>query len=125
MKALFSGRFDPDHSGHWTTILKLLKIFDSVLVVVLDYPERRFPAVETKYHFDSMAVLSDIPQSRLKIIINKTHFAKLSIKEWNSYGCDVYAGGNPDVNLHMIGLGVTVYEQERSTKMSARRILPK
>jgi hypothetical protein len=124
MRALFSGRFDPDHGGHWTTILKLLKVFDEVLVVVLDYPERRFPAIDSKIHFDSMAILSGITEYELKVVINHTHFAKLTWEEWESFECDVYAGGNQEVNKHMCNLGVRVYDQERSTKISARNILP-
>jgi cytidyltransferase-like protein len=121
LRVLFSGRFDPDHKGHWTTILKLLRVFDKVLVVILDYPERRFPALESKRSFETQAILSGF-FDRVQVVINKTHFAKITIEEWESYHCQVYAGGNPEVNDHIGSLGIPVYEQERSGNISARNI---
>lgn len=121
MKVLFSGRFDEPHPGHWMTILKLLMVFNDVVVVILDYPERTRTAKQVKRDFESMAVLSgEEVFSHLLVLINTTHFAKLTREEWDAYGCDVYAGGNIDVNNHMTDIGVPVYEQERSSDYSAR-----
>ena len=120
MRVLFSGRFDPIHVGHWSSALKLLKIFGEVTVVILDYKGRKFPAKKILRDFTALRMLSGINPRDLKIVINKTHFAKITIKEWEKFDCDIYAGGNQEVNDHMTDLGIPVYEQERSLGYSAR-----
>ena len=120
LRVLFSGRFDDAHLGHWATILKLSKLFDSVLVVVLDYPERQKTAKYVQRVFETLRILSGIPEDSIQITTNKTHFAQLSKAEWLRFECDVYAGGNEQVNDHMTDLGIQVYNAERSFDYSAR-----
>lgn len=120
MRVLFSGRFDPIHAGHWASVLKLLKIFGEVRVVILDYKGRKMPANKILRDFTTLRLLSDIDPRYLQITINNTHFAKMTLKEWEEFNSDVYAGGNDEVNNHMSDLGIPVYEQERSLGYSAR-----
>ena len=120
LKVLFSGRFDEPHWGHWATILKLLKLFDRVQVVILEYPDRVHPAKYVQRVFETMQILSDIPTDSLGISVNKTHFGEIDQTEWDAFGCDVYAGGNQDVNDHITAMGIRVYNAERSFEFSAR-----
>ena len=120
LRVLFSGRFDEPHWGHWATILKLCSIFDSVLVVVLKYENRAHPEKYVQRVFETMQALSRIPKEKLKICTNATHFGELTKGEWITYECDIYAGGNQEVNDHITSLGIPVYDAERSFEFSAR-----
>ena len=120
LRALFSGRFDSAHLGHWATILKLCKIFDSVLVVILDYEGREYPASYIRRVYETLAALSVISLRELDFRVNTTHFAEISKSEWQVFGCDIYAGSNETVNEHMTTLGVPVYDTGRSFDFSAR-----
>ena len=124
LKVLFSGRFDDSHNGHWGTILQLHNLFSSVLVVILDSPGRKHTAQYIQRIFQTLQFLSHISPQSLTIITNETHFAKLTKPEWDAFDCDVYAGGNQEVNDHMTSLGVPVYEQPRSFDFSARNYGP-
>ena len=121
MKICFSGRFDRPHCGHIATINKLRKMGD-VVVVVLDYPEARYPieyrvSVLKQCCWDSDAV---------SFLTSKTHFANISLEEFKKVTedgifrpCDVYAGGNEEVNEHMKSIGVPVLWVPRSFDYAA------
>lgn len=117
MRALISGRFDPPHCGHIRTIQKLGERFALVVVVVLDDDTEDSPA------WYRMMVLRDILDSsdgHYNVISNRTHFSKITREEIESYRCDVYCGGNDEVNRHIrIGLRFPVEELKRSYGYSA------
>jgi len=118
MKCLFSGRFDPPHPGHIASIQKLLHKFEKVVVMMLDYPERRFPL-----SFCCRVIEKCVCNENMSVQVNKTHFGKLTEKEWNSHNCDIYAGGNLKVLDHIEKLGILVYYIDRSFPYAASKIL--
>ena len=112
-RVLFSGRCDRAHIGHVATIVRLAKMFDSVLVVLLDYEgQHRLPTYRVQ------TLRACVPDN-VEVITNTTHFGQMAGAEWASYGCDVYAGGNEEVNRHMIELGVPVLWMPRSFDYAA------
>ena len=116
---IFSGRFDPPHIGHVVTILRLKRQFPQVLVVVLDYPERRTPICLT------VQVLAEVIQGKAKIVVNRTHFAKITQKELKKLSGGrpfVYAAGNLEVLLHVERLGAKTLYTDRAYPFSARFI---
>jgi hypothetical protein len=93
--------------------VRLSKLFDEVFVVVLDYDGREYPV---EYCINVLAAC--VPDNAV-VIPNHTHFKDMTRSEWDRYGCDVYAGGNPEVNEHMISLGVPVLWIPRSFHYAA------
>jgi phosphopantetheine adenylyltransferase len=118
---LFSGRFDPPTPSHIVQILRLLKRYQKVLVVMLDYPKRRFPL---RYCLD---LFNETFENRpVEIITNTKHFGKISAEEITKYSFDVYAAGNLQVLRHIESLGFPVIYIERAFAYTASDIpLPK
>ena len=116
IRVLFSGRFDPPHPGHIAQIIRLAKQYRHVVVVMLDYPERDYPIDYCLKVFQEC--LQDWP---VEIITNKTHFAKITKEDWESYLCNVYAGGNLQVLRHIEKLGISVTYIERAFNYSASK----
>lgn len=123
--AIFSGRYDPPHWGHLKTILKLTKIFSKVVVVVLDYPERKVvDAVESKLIFNDMfnMIFPEISRSKVDVVINKIHFGKITFAEYDAflrkigacYNHTVYLSGNMQVLENMKQQQIKHYFVERS-----------
>ena len=113
MVAIFSGRFDPLHTGHIITIVKLMKRFSRVILVVLDYPEREtFTAVETKEMLDT--IFGTLAPDRVETITDIKHFGLITV----AYYCEllndlnlnlsetVYCSGNMEVIDHIKQLGI-------------------
>jgi nicotinamide mononucleotide adenylyltransferase len=106
--AVFSGRFDPPHIGHVLTIIRLLKRYDRVVVVVLDYPEREScPAAKAKEIF--IEVLSSIRGNGIiTVMVNNTHFGKITRSKYillideccADAASTVYVSGNQQVIDH-------------------------
>ena len=108
---------DPPHPGHICTILRLLKQFDKCLVVVLDYPERRFPLSYT------LPILKEIVENKpVEVITNTKHFGKISAEELSKFSFDVYAAGNLQVLRHIESLGFNTIYVERAYAYSASKI---
>ena len=105
---LFSGRFNVPHPGHWLSILRLLKTFKRVVVVVLDYEGRMYPACYSQQVFGEMVDLSGLGD-RVDIEINTTHFGEIDQEELDSFGCHAYAAGNIDVLHHVSSMMPCVY----------------
>lgn len=122
-KCVFSGRFDRFHAGHWISILRLLKEFPKVIVVILDYPGRRWPTSYIKQIFDELVELSDL-KNRVEILINSTHFAKIKKIEWEALGADIYASGNMEVLKHIDTLGVPTIYVDRAFDFEASNYTP-
>jgi cytidyltransferase-like protein len=110
--AIFSGRFDPPHLGHVQTVLKLAKRFSKVVVVVLDYPERKTVNADgTKDIFNFLfdMVFPEISRSKVDVVVNSIHFAKITFAEYDiflrnigaCYNHTVYLSGNPEVLENM------------------------
>lgn len=115
MRALTSGRFNPPHDGHMTMLKRLTKKFDMVRVVILDYPERDFPICYCKQVFEE--IFED--NKKIEFLVNNTHFGRITIKEIESYGCDIYLGGNLKVLRHIEKLGFPCEYVERAFEYSA------
>jgi cytidyltransferase-like protein len=110
--AIFSGRFDPPHLGHVQTILKIAKRFSKVVVVILDYPERKVVnAMEAKDIFDYLfdMVFPETCRSKVDVVINNIHFGKIKFSEYDCflrnigacYNHTVYLTGNFEVLVNM------------------------
>lgn len=121
---VFSGRFNPVHHGHTETIFNLAELYDRVLVVVLDYPDRGFPISYVLRVFNRAIYHSHY--KNVGVITNKMHFGKLQLHEWQTFGCKYYAAGNLKVLRHMellIGATNCVYTQ-RSFEYEAHKYPP-
>lgn len=101
MKALFSGRFDPVHPGHIAQVLRIIAKYDSVKIIILDYPNRRFPV---GYIWDVFREC--LPYKNVEITTNFTHFGELTKEEWDRYNCDIWVGGNLKVQRHLETLSI-------------------
>lgn len=117
-KVVFSGRFDPPHPGHIATIKRLSKIFNYVEVVILDYPERRYPLT---YCLNVLEECLVDENNSIGISSNKTHFAKLTITEWLPFNAAYYAAGNLEVLKHIESLGIKTYYVDRAFDYSSRK----
>ena len=108
---IFSGRFDNFHIGHYITIKRLLKKFDKVLVVVLDYKNsmysitKRMDLIEEVYEDHDCVEATSYP----------VHFGEISKEAFDFIteqieGEIVYGSGNHEVLRHIKSLGIdTVY----------------
>lgn len=109
--ALISGRYDPGHIGHIVTIHRLAKEFKKIIVVILDYKEREYPAQYTKQIFGEILSYST---GNYEIHINNTHFGKITQEELDEWRFDVYAAGNMEVLKHIESMGYDVKWMDRS-----------
>jgi len=112
--AIFSGRFDPVNLGHVITTHRLLEVYDKVIVVILDYPERTGCSAKDAYAMFHTVFGFGYIDSVIEFCINATHFGKIrefDLKRLLYYcKCDMdntdYVGGNKEVNKHIESLGV-------------------
>lgn len=117
MRALISGRFDPPHCGHVKTILDIGDTHGNVTVVVLDHEGQKF---ESWYRAQILReILERDHRGAYTITVNTTHFGNITKEELDSYGCEVYCGGNEEVNERIKSLGMTVINVPRSYDFSA------
>jgi cytidyltransferase-like protein len=115
---LFSGRFDRCHCGHIATIQGLSKKFDCVIVVVLDYPEQKFPVEYRKEVLDTILFNS---RGNYKVIVNKENYERISKEGAEQIKFDVYASGNEKCIEHMGSLGYKTMFVPRSWDYEASR----
>lgn len=119
---LFSGRFDHVHPGHINTIMRLGQMFDTVVVVVLDYPEQTYPVGERVY------ILSEIlskAEGNYQMIVNKDNFCtitegQLANSELPPF--EIYASGNEKCIENMRKLGYMTIYAPRSFHYSASEL---
>lgn len=115
--AIFSGRFDPPHAGHFMTIQRLLGEYSQVIVPILDYKEREAcTALQAKmifeYHFDM--IIPPFLRNRVRFVVNKDHFGRISLANYHKLcrendlyaNSTVYLTGNREVLGHIKGLGL-------------------
>jgi len=121
--ALFSGRFDPLHLGHIITIGRILQKYQTVIVCILDYPEREACSIDKNIEiWTEFERLWCHEKWRVLIATNKTHFAHITIdeiihickKHLVSVEDVVYVGGNEEVNKHINSIGFPFEYIERS-----------
>jgi len=110
--ALFSGRFDFIHLFHWITVLRLLKEygFDKVVIVVLDYPERKF-AVGVVMQLWKELIRNSGLDDTVGVMTNTTHFREVTDRELQKIMGDdfarmVYISGNWETYRHLYNLGI-------------------
>ena len=121
MVVLFSGRFDPPHPGHIATIVKLAKMFDEVIVPVLDH-EGQSMTVEERVKILEACLPEDVT-----VWSNKQHFGRITKEELDTEVCqhgnwgghlknafDIYSSGNEQCCEHMKSLGYPVLYMPRS-----------
>ena len=124
MKVLTSGRFDPPHLGHIVSLLKIAKEYDSLTIVVLDQEERSYPISYVDAIFKETFKYVN---HKINVIYNVTHFGELTKEELDSFGCDLYCGGNLQVLKHIENLGFKTKYHERSFDYNAsdyKRVAP-
>ena len=109
--ALISGRYDPVHIGHIVTIHRLAREFDRVIVVILDYPEREYPA---KYVGQIMTEVLCGSRGSFDICVNNTHFGKITREELDEWDFNVYVAGNMQVLKHIESMGYDVKWMDRA-----------
>jgi len=108
---IFSGRFDPPHPGHIATAQRLGKRFKHVLIPVLDYPERSYPADYVVQIFEEILGNS---KGSYEVFTNKDHFAKITIERLELFPkFNLYAAGNLETLKHMESLGYEVLWVDR------------
>jgi len=112
---LFSGRFDRPNVGHIVQIRRLLRVFNKVIVPVLDYPEQKYPV---QYR---VAILKDaVDCNRADVYYNKHHFAKIKKDDLCSYPeFGIYASGNVACLKNMASLGYAVLYVDRAYDYSS------
>lgn len=120
MKALTSGRFCPPHPGHFANLVKIAKKYESLMVVTLDYPGRTYPICYCQQIMEDF--LDYVQELDIELVVNKTHFAEITKEELDSYGCDVYVGGNLKVLRHIENLGMKTEFVDRSFYYEASKI---
>ena len=115
MIALFSGRFDRPHSGHIVQLVRLGKIYDKVIVPVLDYPEQKYPV---QYR---VQILRDAvgDYDRFYIFANKEHFAKITLEQIEQYEFDIYISQNIECLRHIESLGYKIKYVDRAYDYSS------
>lgn len=113
---LFSGRFDRPHPGHILTILQLGFIFRKVLVVVLDYPEQKYPV---QYRVQLLQSILEYAMGEYEVVSNESHFARIVEEDLSKFKFDVYASGNIECLKHIEELGRKVTYVNRSFDYSA------
>lgn len=113
---LFSGRFDRPHLGHVISLQRLGRMFDKVIVVILDYPEAEY-SIGYRRQLLSDALGNSI--GNFDVTSNKTHFARVSKGELSVYGPFVYASGNHECLSHLASLGFETLYVERAYDFAA------
>ena len=114
---LFSARMDPVHPGHIITIQRLLKKCQKVHVVILDYPERRYPVC---YCVDILKeVFEGFP---VEVSVNNVHFGKITAEQLKEFDFDLYATGNLLVLRHIEKMGFPVIYCDRAYLYEASKI---
>ena len=106
--AIFSGRFDPPHIGHLMTIEKLLKRYDMVVVVVLDYQGRVSCNAKNAQSSLVRGCNKIGGNGIISITSNKIHFGQITKGEYHqllNHVCavpsdTVYVSGNEAVIEH-------------------------
>ena len=107
---------DPPHPAHFCNLIRIAKKYDSLKVVLLDSPKRDFPI---DYCLQVLQeIFTEIPL-KIEFIVNTTHFAEISREELDSYGCDVYVGGNLKVLRRIESLGFPIKFIERAYDYTA------
>lgn len=123
LRALSSGRVDPLHPGHIVNIIRMAQKYKSVKYIILNNKARRFPIDYCLQLLDE--IFSVIPL-KIEFIVNTVHFGEINRQELDSYGCDIYVGGNIQVLRHIELLGFPVHYIERAYEYTASDIpLPK
>jgi cytidyltransferase-like protein len=109
---LFSGRFDMFHIGHYITIKRLLKKFDGVLIVVLDYKNSMYSITKR------MDLIEEVFEGCKEVAVTNfnVHFEKITKEAFNNIAKGwtddeiAYGSGNHEVLRHVKMLGIdTVY----------------
>ena len=115
--AIFSGRFDCPHVGHFLSILELARLYGKVAVIILDYPGRETcSADEARDIFNKLfdLVFPPIARQVVQVEVNDIHFAHISFSEYDTLlrniGCcmnhSIYVSGNREVLDNMTKQGI-------------------
>lgn len=124
---LFSGRFDPPHTGHIIAIEDLMTRFMKVYVVILAYKGREAcTAFEARtifnHHFDR--ILPIVSRNKVEILINTDHFGFISKEKITKLPhFDVYLAGNEQVLRHMESLGYECEDVSRTKIFAVESLL--
>lgn len=114
---LFSGRFDRPHIGHAITLARLGAQYNTVKVVILDYPEQEYALAYR------MAVLDEVCQSlrgNYEVLTNRVHFGKITREEIEKFlPFTTYGSGNQFVLSHIESLGYHVQFVPRAFDFAA------
>jgi len=114
---LFSGRFDPPHCGHIASVKRLLKKCQKVIVVLLDYEERRYPVC---YCVDVLEeVFEGFP---VEVLVNNVHFGEITKEQLKEFNFDAYCSGNLSVLRHIEKLGFDAIYWDRAYMYEASKI---
>lgn len=130
--ALYSGKFHPTTLSHVVTVLRLLREFETVKVVMLDYPERVWPLCYCCFAFDETFDLlthTGFDRNRVQVMTHPAHFARITAEELKIFEpWDEYIAGNMTCLRHIeqIAPHKKVSYRERSLSFQASDVsLPK
>lgn len=100
LTALISGRFDPINPGHIANFLHLGGNYHKVIIVILDYDTRAFPAFYAK-QFLCERILTHA-KGQFEVLVNEDHFGKIKEDRLSKLPAfDHYFAGNMEVLKNM------------------------
>lgn len=110
--ALFSGRFNVPHPGHFASIIRLADQFGRVKVVILDYPER---TTTIDYALKVFKEIFDHNKLNVSFHVSPIHFGFITRDEIEKFRpFDIYASGNMSVLVHVESIGIKTHYIERA-----------
>ena len=117
MTILFSGRWDRSHAGHVITFKRLAERYDTIKLVLLNYPEQKY---SVNYRRQLLEEITGGLKGNFEIYVNTVHFGKICKEEIELYQpFDVYGSGNHEVLMHVESLGYKTVYVERSYDYAA------
>ncbi len=110
---LFSGRFDRPNTGHIITLGRLGRVFDHVIVPVLNYEEQRY---DVNYRVQLLKEAASLLRGNYTVVSNDEHFAEITQEELSAHKWvfDLYGSGNHKCLVHMASLGYKTLYVERA-----------
>jgi hypothetical protein len=93
-------------------------MFSKVIVVILDYPEQRYPV---EYRRNVLATILGFSRGNYEVLVNDENYERISARAAGEHCFDVYASGNPKCIARMKSLGYRTLFVDRSWDYEASK----